>query len=98
MSLDTSIGDVVQEYFMLHRHEDFTKIWKHVVANNVAIPTTTFHIVGLPIPSLQPPKTQSKSFSNMVPIQSFQIIFLCIVKLKMIMKITLLKMSMKSLG
>jgi hypothetical protein len=33
----------------------------------VAIPTTTIHIVGLPIPTFEQPKTQSKSPSNIVP-------------------------------
>ncbi len=67
MPLDTSIGDDVQEYFIFHRHEDLTKTRKHVVANNVAIPTITIHAISLPIPSLEPPKAQSKSSSNIVP-------------------------------
>jgi hypothetical protein len=67
MPLNTSIGDDVKEYFMFHRHEDLTKTRKHVVANNVVIPTTTIHVVGLPIPSLEPPKAQFKSPSNIVP-------------------------------
>jgi hypothetical protein len=66
MPLDTSTRDDVQEYFMLYRHEDLTKTRKHVVANNMAIPTTTIHVVGPPIPRLEPPKAQSKSSSNIV--------------------------------
>lgn len=67
MLLDTSIEDDVREYFMLHKHEDFTKTWKYIVANNVVIPTTRIHIVGIPIPNLELLKAQSKSPSNIVP-------------------------------
>ncbi len=51
VSLDANIEDDVWDYFMFCRYQKLTKIWKHVVVDDVVATTTIARIVGPPISS-----------------------------------------------